>query len=397
MTPARQVLERLLARAERARAKAAPEQIELPMTASSCPEYGALSSLGELDSFHAEIGLAERDGIVDVERARVGDRDTIKRLRVLDLDRLGDYLGVALISTRTTQAARDLEPWQATFPIVAQVLEQWRLGRKVRGTGPGAVEELRDAILAVTARTQIERGEAIVRRESVRLFGDSKRLEKLTPWLDVLTSGELAPSGLSQDDIWGSLGLRREPQPVLIAGQGVAELDDGPVRLCRPYIGLPADSVKSIHVEARFLLTIENLATFHDTARRFGHAGGVILYTAGMPSPSWRTLYANVLASLSPTTPVFHWGDIDEGGFRIAATLAKVAETLGHSLQPWRMAPSTLPAGTRTASPPSAATLAQMIRWAGIAGWAAVATDLLTHPVRVEQEALEPSIPSSDP
>lgn len=394
MTPARQVLERLLARAERARAKAAPEHVELPMTASSCPEYGALASLDDLDSFHAEIGLAKRAGAIDAEQARVGDRDTIKRLRVLNLDLLGEFLGVTLLSTKASQATTDLEPWLATFPVVVQVLEQWRLGRKVRGTGPESLDDLRDAIAVVTARKQAERGETILRRESVRLFGDSKRLEKLTPWLDVLTSGELTPSGLSQDDIWGSLGLRREPQPVLIAGQGIAELDDGPVRLCRPYIGLPADSVRSIHAEARFLLTIENLATFHDTARTFGHTGGLILYTAGMPSPSWRALYANLVATLSPTTPIYHWGDIDEGGFRIAAALGKTLTAQGLRLRPWCMSPTSLPAGTRTGAAPTPAILNQMIRWAKATGWEDVARQLHDHPVCIEQEALDPSVPN---
>ena len=393
MTPARQVLERLLARAERARAKAVPEQVELPMTAASCPEYGALSSLDELERFHAEIGLARRAGAIDVEQARLGDRETIKRLRVLDLDLLGEFLGVSLLSTKASQAATDLEPWLATYPVIVQVLEQWRLGRKVRGTGPESVDDLRDAIAVVTVRKQAERNEAILRRESVRLFGDSKRLEKLTPWLDVLTNGELTPSGLSQDDIWGSLGLRREPQPLLIAGQGIAELDDGPVRLCRPYIGLPADSVRSIHAEARFLLTIENLATFHDTARTFGHAGGLILYTAGMPSPSWRTLYAHLIASLPPETPIYHWGDIDEGGFRIAAAISRLATNQARELRPWCMSPSDIPSTTRTGAPPSKALLAQMVRWARRAGWQDVAMQLEEAPIRLEQEALEPSVP----
>lgn len=43
-------------------------------------------------------------------------------------------------------------------------------------------------------------------------------------------------------------------------------------------------------------------------------------------------MYGRLLENLPLTTPIYHWGDVDEGGFRIASTIAAVAR--GAGLQP---------------------------------------------------------------
>lgn len=394
MTPARQVLERLLRRGERARARGGDEQVTLAMTPASCPEYAGLDTLDALESFHAEIALAARAGAITADHARNGgDSAALKRLALANLDRLGHHLGIRLLSEHAGSAAALLAPWQATHPVLVLLLQAWAQGRKVRSCGPEAASEVADAITAVESRRRDEHEERILRRESVRLFGDSKRLERLTPWLDLLTSGELAATGLSNEDIWSSLGLRREPQPMLVAGCGTARLRDGAIALCRPYLGLPVDAVTSIDTEARYLLTIENLASFHDAARALSDAPGLLIYTAGMPSPAWRALYARILHALPGHTLPYHWGDIDEGGFRIAATLAGVATGAGKTLRPWLMSRQSLPVATLASKTPPESRLAEMQRWALKAGWDDIARDLLQSPVLLEQEAIDPVLP----
>jgi hypothetical protein len=276
---------------------------------------------------------------------------------------------------------------------VARVLDVWARGRKVRGSGPEAAADLAEAVRAVESRQHDQHEERILRRESVRLFGDSKRLERLTPWLEILVTGELAASGLSKEDIWASLGLRREPQPMLVAGSGTARLRDGAtVALVKPYLGLPVDAVEGIDTHARYLLTIENLASFHDAARHLPTTDGLLIYTAGMPSPAWRALYARILSTLPPDAQVYHWGDIDEGGYRIAATLASVVTE--KPLRPWLMSPRALTSELRARlPPPSAAVLKEMLRWATRAGWPEVVEELQRDPVLAEQEWLDPAYP----
>jgi hypothetical protein len=393
MSPARAALEKLLRRGERARSRGASERASLALTPATYPEYGALATLADVEAFHAEIALAERAGAVTAERTRTGG--ALQRLWLADLDRLGRHLDIDLLSDRAQAAADALAPWTADYPVVARLTAAWTEGRKVRGTGPEAARDVLDAIAVVEARSD-DAQERILRRESIRLLGDSKRLERLTPWLDLLTCDELAASGLDEEDIWASLGLRREPQPMLVAGCGMVRLHDATLPLCRPYLGLPVDAVQTIETSARYLLTIENLASFHDAARALPDADGLLVYTAGMPSPAWRALYARVLAALPAHAAVWHWGDIDEGGFRIAATLAATANETGRRLRPWLMSPSALPADIVQAAAPSPAQLAQMLRWARKAGWDEVAVELERAPLRLEQEAVDPRFPGGD-
>ena len=397
MSLTRPVLERLLRRAERARRRGADERVSQPM--ASVDEYTtSLASLPELEAFHAEIALAERAGAIAVQRdVHRGDGARLLRLTVADLPALARHLGAALLDERVAQAEQRLAPWRTRFPVLDEALAVWRQGRKLRGHGPEVAAELADAARAVAARADDTGHERILRRESVRLLGDSKRLERLTPWLELLVTGELAASGLAKEDVWSSIGLRREPQPLLLAGCGTATLADTALPLVRPYLGLPVESLQSVTTTARCVLSIENLASFHDAAQGDGCADVLLLYTGGMPSPAWRAAYVRVLRALPPALPVFHWGDIDEGGFRIAATLAATAREAGHALQPWLMSPETLPAAVvGGADTPDPAALAAMQRWAMRAGWPQVAEALARRPLRLEQEKLDPAMPDAD-
>ncbi|WP_167285098.1 Wadjet anti-phage system protein JetD domain-containing protein [Marilutibacter alkalisoli] len=369
------------------------------MTPASCPEYGRLESLEAREAFHARIALAEREGAIEVERARFGE-ERLLRLRLADLDRLAAHLGIRLLSDRVGEAAAMLDTATGDWPIVASVLEAWRLGRKVRGSGPEAARDLFDATTVAGDRIHEERDERLLRRESIRLFDDSKRLERLTPWLDLLLAGDLAPSGLSREEVWASLGLRRAPQPMLVSGVGTVvlrgEATPATLPLVRPYLGLPIEAVETVAARARYVLTIENLASFHDAAAAVslpGHADGLLIYTAGMPSPAWRALYGRILRALPTGTAVLHWGDIDEGGFRIAASLASVAADAGRPLLPWLMSPSDLATRPEGCTPPTPATLRRMQHWARRAGWASLASGLELDPLELEQEALAPVFP----
>ena len=395
--PARATLERLLRKGERAGLRGDARAASLPMTTpASAADYLALETLDARERFHAVIALAERAGAIRVERDRhQGDGQRLLRISVADLDALAAHLGIVLLDARTAAAETILQPWQTRFPVLDAVLQAWRSDRKVRAQGPDAAADLADAARAAAALQDALGGERILRRESVRLFGDSKRLERLTPWLELLVTGETAASGLAREEVWSAIGLRREPQPLLLAGRGHVDLDGAALPLVRPWLGLPMEALRSLATDARYLLTIENLASFHDAAAQPDAAQGLLLYTGGMPSPAWRRACARIIAGLPATAPLYHWGDIDEGGFRIAAVLAELARGAGRTLQPWRMSPSTLlqPLDDPAARQPTPATLAAMQRWARRAGWDEVAEDLARQPMQLEQERLEIVLP----
>jgi len=395
--PARATLERLLRKGERARMRGSDRAASLPMTTTaSAADYLALQTLDEHERFHAAIALAERAGAIHVERDRhQGDGQRLLRITVADLDALAAHLGIVLLDARAAAAEAILQPWQARFPVIDDVLQAWRSDRKLRAQGPEAAADLADAARAVAALQDAGGGERILRRESARLFGDSKRLERLTPWLELLATGETAASGLAREEIWSVIGLRREPQPLLLAGSGRVDIGGTVLPLVRPYLGLPMDALRSLATDARYLLTIENLASFHDAASDPAAARGLLFYTGGMPSPAWRHACARIIEGLPATAALYHWGDIDEGGFRIAAVLAEVARSAGRSLQPWRMSKASLRQALDEGAlrQPTPSTLAAMQRWAKRAGWDEVAGDLARQPMQLEQERLEIVLP----
>jgi hypothetical protein len=394
VNPAQQALMRLLRSGERARSQVKSEAVSLPMTPAKCPEYIALRSLSEIEVFDAQIALAVRAGAITAERERFGgEHPRLLRLQLVNLERLGAHLGVDLRSTQVVAAAAQLADSVATFPIVRDVLDAWARGRQVRSHGPEAARDIVDAVKAVLACRIDDTQERLLRRESVRIFRDSKRLEALSPWLDLLLTGELIASGLENTQIWSALGLRREPQPVLVAGQGSAILPQTDVPLCRPYLGLPVDAVRTIETQASYVLTIENLTSFHDAARALPDSDGLLIYTGGMPSPAWRAFFARLLGSLPAQCRLYHWGDIDEGGFRIAAQLAMVANAEGRHLSPWLMSPQDFDTAALDAEAPSSACLKKMAYWADKAGWPQIASALQQTPIRIEQEAIDPQFP----
>src|SRR5690606_39518586 len=67
------------------------------------------------------------------------------------------------------------------------------------------------------------------------------------------------------------------------------------------------DGIRDFHVTGvqtcalPILLSIENLASFHEAAALRGDAPVLLLYTGGMPSPTWRAAYARLLAGLPAT------------------------------------------------------------------------------------------------
>lgn len=393
--PARRFLLRLLGLAERAQRRGDARPASLPMTQASAPAYHAAATWAERERFHGAIAAAQRDGAITAHWQPHRDDALLLRVSVADVEALARHLGVDTLATRIAAAEALLQPWRARFPVLDAVLEHWRNDRRVRGQTCAAAGDLADAARAVAALAGHADGERILRRESIRLFGDSKRLEALTPWLEVLLTGELAASGLDAAQTWSALGLRKQPQPLLLAGRATLRLDDGST-LALPcgYLGIAPESLHTLTTQVRHLLSVENLASFHDMATRAVGAPILVVYTGGMPSPTWRAAYQRLLHGLPADATVLHWGDIDEGGLRIAAVLADAARAAGRVLHPWMMSPADLPPDIAAAAPrASPATGAAMQRWAARAGWPGIARALACQAITLEQESLAASVP----
>lgn len=388
---ARRFLSKAFDRAQTARSKGSSKTLPLQVNEAQCPELFATRDLDEAAQFRAEIAAAERIGAIRLTPAKRGAPPSdVKAIAVIDLELLAAYLGRDVRSLQVEQAGERLRPYLNAFPVLKHVLERWRLGKSVRGAplSSGSVGALVDAIKVRLARDG-QPEDALLRRASAQLFRDSKRIERLSRWLDLLGEGSLVPSGLSKAEIFSSLGLHKEPQPFLIAAQNAAvSAACGESNLFRPYHGLPAEAIERFHFKRApsCLLTVENKATFHEIALHASAARVCIVFTGGMPSPAWKKAYAKTLESLGREVPVYHFGDLDVGGFRIAHAVSEVVNSHGRVLSPWLMDPAELVKLRYELYPAKQAQITAMRHWCERLGWRDLAAKIAEHPGLLEQE-----------
>jgi hypothetical protein len=398
MSVAAQFLRRLFDKGQTARSRGQSEAIRLRLTPAQCPAYFAMRSLEQAQEFRAELNVAARCGAIHIATApRLKEPRDVDAIVLRDLAALAVHLGLELRSEAVATASERLRDATAEFAVLTRVLERWNAGQPVRHAGPAAAADLIDAVKVIRARRDATE-DVLLRRESIRLFADSKRIAAIAPWIDVLLSEQLQSSVADAREVLASLGLLHEPQPWLVAGHGVVKVSGQPVPLAAPYLGLPAEAVEAFSFPSppRAVLTIENKQTFHEAARAARDAAILVIYTAGMPSPAWRAAYGRALdavTALGAGTAVYHFGDLDVGGLRIAATVSRAAREHGCRIVPWQMAPSDYLAQTVSLKPVASAVAQEMVRWALAADWNTLASAITANPGAAEQEALQVKLP----
>jgi len=383
----RELLHRLLASAEKA---AAGQRTRAPaLTASALKPYRDSRILREREGFEALLQAAVDHGAVSLVREQGYADGEIRRVDLVDLEALASFLDVPTQASTIERAKVALAKHADTFPAIGALFVAWQSLKRVRGNGPEDIQAWLDAIRVIEhmqARRETQVADLPVREVSAPLFDDSKRIERLIPQLDVLLSGSTDSPPRHAAEVLAEIGLGREERPVLLAGHVIVRRQRVSALLDTPYGGFPAAAVLGVDGEAPAeILTIENLTTFHSEARRRNGERLLMIYTAGMPSPAWRAMYARLIVA-APHARLSHWGDVDEGGFRIAANLAEVARDCGRSLLPYRMSPQDVPIEVRR--PASESTLARMRNFAIRAGWQDLGEEIGSAGFTAEQEAL---------
>lgn len=343
-TVAQRALEQLWARADRAQVRSAALRPRLHMTASGFQDYLAFPTAAEKEAFHAEVGVAERAGAVKIEwERRAGPGGAIKYIELGSFEALGKFLNKTATTDRLVAARDRLLPWVGSHLNVERLLAAWESMKSPRGIGVDCAEDVADVCRLVEECRIRDYADVSQRRVSTQLFGDSKRIEQLGTVIDLIT----AP-GFDQDEarqreaVFASLGLLHHPQPVLIAGAvTVLSGRNGEPSAsvpAFPYSGFAPHFLHGGKGAPAYILTVENLTTFNEIAAEMaGPVKGAVLYTGGYASPSMLSAYVRLVTSFPETIPVFHWGDTDLHGFRIARQLAESLRPSGRSLQLWMM------------------------------------------------------------
>jgi hypothetical protein len=308
-------------------------------------------------------------------------------------------LGIDLPWDIALAAIRDLQSVaKEGLPAIDHIVDGWKCGKAPGGVAVDKAGQFVDSMRVIDATQRMGACEKdlLLRRLSAHLFGDSKRIEELARQIAFLLGG----AGGSEEDVFARLGLVKYPQPMLLSGPTSCsvQVGEGVVSLARPYLGLRPDTIDSLQVGNEAigcLLTIENLASFNEAAEDASNPNDLLLiYVAGNPTPSLLAAYRRLLVSVRPST-VMHWGDIDLGGFRIAARLADAAKTAGYQLDLCQMNPAESAADQNDKA--SEQKIDQITVMCEKHGWMRELEGFKQHPVFQEQEFINWEPPFKQP
>lgn len=385
---ARALLQKLLTDAEKASAGRRIRPSVL--TKSNLVEYHDYPTMQGKEKFETVMHAARAVGAIIISSADHGvEEGFINRIEIADARALASFLGRVPVEDLLAQAKILLGPFVERFPVVADVLAHWEQLRSVRTFTAADAQDWVDAIQVIDFAKKNNADGVIsvpINEASGKIFKDTKRIKNLAAPIDVLLLGNIHADSRPAGEVWEEIGMFREEHPVRLAGSVMLERDRSTGYVDKPYIGLPADTIIQLASKPLLVMSIENQTTFHSEARRRCDENVLLIYTAGMPNPPWRSMYARLLKSLPADVPVYHWGDLDEGGFRIASVLVKVAKEAGHAIEPWQMHPDNVPEEHR--SPASANTISKMVYFAKAAGWHSLSEAVKEAGFTVEQESL---------
>ena len=285
-------------------------------------------SADERDAFLRILEDAERSGCIVVIKGRGEARHLVARVRLRDASALYGFLGRVPADELAKESVAKLRAQAAPrHPEAVQAVEAiatgWLRGERPLGLARDRIAQAGEFVLAldaVLARDALDRRD--LRTYSGQVTGDTKLLERQASRIVAfLKSTGRLDAELSDIEAMSILGLEKFPQPVLMSGPvrlGVADFGQ------LVYVGVAPEQASSIDASApvRSVLTIENLASFNRHVREARQTGDIVVYTGGFPS---RAVVAALVAisRWSGVRLIHHWGDIDEGGLRIALTLCE--------------------------------------------------------------------------
>lgn len=182
------------------------------------------------------------------------------------------------------------------------------------------LEDYRDLLKLAVAALSNEQ-EVFIRTLSIRLFSDSKRLEKLAPRLKALLFryGEYE----EKESVLEECGIVQTPTYVMIKGNARICLGTQTIDLSEMEgdLALSTGTIKDlkwVKVLGERIVTIENLTSFHE----YISGGDFVVYLGGFHNKVKRE-FLRFLFKQNPKKEYRHFGDIDAGGFYILEHLKR--------------------------------------------------------------------------
>ncbi|BCL73713.1 hypothetical protein TUMSATVNIG1_56960 (plasmid) [Vibrio nigripulchritudo] len=312
-------------------------------------------TIGERIKCHEQLEfIGNQTGALRVEYAAkaFGDEDSIDSIELTDVRQLCHFLNIYVCSDETKLAIEAIEDIKDACPrwlcdTLTEIQKGWSEGKKPYHCSPNDKDKIQDACKFIIWVESISPSQLVsvdIRTVSVQLFSDSKRLENLASKVKSMMKKKLPEEVmvLSAIEVLTYIGISRFPPLFRFKGNLSVQFKSGHIDTthCWPNIGVSPDGVVDIALNhpPRYVLFIENQTTFERYCREVAD-NGLVFYTNGFPSRAWQSLYSKIETSLPPETPIFHWGDIDVGGYQI---LAFMDSLFSRAVTPYMMNPSEL-------------------------------------------------------
>lgn len=257
----------------------------------------------------------QQKGLVEL-RAIKGD--VLDRV-ILNTERLSDCYTYVKRIPRKEEQEWFREVWNALD--VCPVLEQYVKEQEKKIAKNGNVEyysgdrtEYTDLLKLVRELTLNEE-EVFLRDFSIRLFKDSKRIEKLVSKAQSLMFqyGDFE----DKDSVLEECGVVHTPTYVCMKGKGSLCFERQQIDLGEMDgdLALSTSSLKGLRgvkVDGKRVVTVENLTSFHD----YENEDDFVIYLGGFHNKTKREFLCFLYAQ-NPDKEYRHFGDIDVGGFYI--------------------------------------------------------------------------------
>lgn len=286
------------------------------------------------DDFHRTLHDAERGGSISLEKGSEWRfTQEYARVRLRDADRLYEFLNRRPSAAMATDARLDLEreigvvAKEAVFAeLLCEANAAWKTNRKFLGYGPEEADLLATIFRLAHAISHLH-GQYIDHRTfSRRVVRDSKTLERNeTRIAEILKRIRPDLADKEPRKVLRAFGIIRRAHPLFLKGPVSLETDLMTLHGTGPsFVGLPWQSIQDTKLSrpVDYVITIENPTSFWRYCEEVD-GNYLALLTAGFPAHDVLAGMVHLVTearALSNTT-VFHWGDIDAGGVRIAAHL----------------------------------------------------------------------------
>lgn len=233
-----------------------------------------------------------------------------------------------------------------------------------------------------------------IRVFSQRLFGDSKRFERIVQNRLLYLLKHRKEEALDiQEDYLDSIGLVSNPKLVLFTGDAEITINGSLIKLqtIKDGLGITLAAVNEMEINniyASQILCVENLTSYYDLIRS---KDALIIYVGGFPHKGTQKLLSKVKGYLENNTQqisIFHAGDLDYGGIRIFEYLRK---HFFPDLQPYLMDVVTYEANLDLGSPFNndyAMQLTDLLGNPQYIAWEELIQSMLKHRIRIEQETI---------